>query len=267
MEEKMDISKPSIKIKSEFDSTKPVFSEVDMSTMKSQVWKHFLRDKKRGLAKCKLCDSVLKADQSTSVLNKHLKIHKIDVKSVEKLEEPPSKKGKIDSFFVPKSKPPELQELVAKISSVDGISFAALAKSESLQFVFQKAGYKMSKSHSELRNLAMNQYQSIKEKIKSEIAEAKESGIRLSITNDESTSTRNRRFMNINCHFETMYKSLGMARVYGLLPGQKCADLVMKRLEDYGIQLYMVVEFTTDAARVKVIHQECFTHGIHLAGM
>ena len=44
----MDFSKS--KIKREFDSTSPVFSEVDMSTVKSQVWKHFLRDKKRGLA-------------------------------------------------------------------------------------------------------------------------------------------------------------------------------------------------------------------------
>ena len=96
MEGKMDFSKS--KIKCEFDSTSPVFSEVDMSTVKSQVWKHFLRDKKRGLAKCKTCDSILKADQSTSVLNKHLRIHKIEVK-LETLEEPPNKKGKIDSFL------------------------------------------------------------------------------------------------------------------------------------------------------------------------
>ena len=123
----------------------------------------------------------------------------------------------------------------------------------------------------------MSQFETIKDKLKSEITEAKKPGIRLSITNDESTSTRNRRFMNINCHFEKIYKSLGMARVHGSLPGEKCAELVMKRLEEYGIELYMVVGFTTDAAPVMkkfikclpiddMIHQECFTHGIHLAG-
>lgn len=271
----MDISKPKVKL--EIDSSTPVFSEVDMSLVKSQVWRYFLRDKKRGLAKCKTCESVLKADQTTSALNKHLKIHKIEVKSeVATLEGPPSKKGKIDSFFAPKIKPPELQELVAKIVSVDGISFTALARSDSLQYVFQKAGYKMSKSHSELRDLTMNQFETIKDKIKSEISEAKNTGLRLSVTNDESTSTRNRRFMNVNVHFAEIFKSLGMARVHGSLPGEKCAELVLKRLQDYNIEPYMIVGFTTDAAKVmekfvkclpfEVIHQKCFTHGIHLAG-
>ena len=48
--------------------------------------------------------------------------------------------------------------MIAKMTAVDGISFAALARSESLQYVFQKAGYKLYKSHSDLRNLAMDQY-------------------------------------------------------------------------------------------------------------
>ena len=44
----------------------------------------------------------------------------------------------MEYFFAPKVKPPELQELVAKMTSVDGLSFAALTNSESLQYVFQK---------------------------------------------------------------------------------------------------------------------------------
>ena len=116
------------------DSTKYVFMDVDM---KSPVWIHFKRDKKHGVAKCKKCDSILKVGQSTSALIRHLKTHLIDIKSKENSqEEPPSKKGKMESFYSPKVKPPELQELVAKIRSGDGFSFSALAKSESLQFVF-----------------------------------------------------------------------------------------------------------------------------------
>ena len=49
-----------------FDSTKYEFREVDLSSVKSQVWKYFLRNKKEGLAKCKTCDVVLKAVQSTT---------------------------------------------------------------------------------------------------------------------------------------------------------------------------------------------------------
>ena len=82
--------------------------------------------------------------------------------------------------------------------------------------------------------------------------------------------------MNINAHFEQNFKSLGMARVDGSLPGAKCAELVLNRLEEYGIDLSMVVGFTTDGARVMskfikslpipILHQQCLAHGIHLAG-
>ena len=46
MEEKVDLSKPGPKpSKKLFDTTNYVFREVDMSCVKSKVWKHFLRDK------------------------------------------------------------------------------------------------------------------------------------------------------------------------------------------------------------------------------
>ena len=263
--------KPAIKL---MDVSKFVFREVEL---KSPAWKHFLRDQKNGVAKCKICETVMKTGASTSGLLNHLeKVHKIQLHSNETQEEPPTKKGKIQAFFSPKEKAPELQEIVAKMSAVDGFSFNAIAKSESLQYVFKKAGYTLPKYEGTLRDLAMNQYDSLKEQIKSKISDAKKSEIRLSITNDESTSTRNRRFMNINAHFQTSFQSLGMARVDGSLPGTKCAELVMKRLEDYGIDLWMVVCFTTDGARVmgkfvrslpiQILHQECLAHGIHLAG-
>ena len=87
MEEKLEISKPGPKTKL-FESTKYVLTEVDMS----QLRQYFIRDKKHGIAKCKTCDCILKSEQSSSSLNKHLKLHKIDTKSVETSEEPPSKK-------------------------------------------------------------------------------------------------------------------------------------------------------------------------------
>ena len=176
MDEK-NLSKPGPKQKL-FDSTKYVFSEVEMTSGNSGVWNHFLKDKKHNAAKCKSCDNILKADNGTSSLIRHLKnTHKIELKSVEPLDEPANKKGKLESFFQPKAKPIQLQEMVAKMTSVDGFTFSALAKSETLEYVFQKAGYKLYKSHSDLRNLAMDQYESIKNKIKSEIAEAKQSGM------------------------------------------------------------------------------------------
>ena len=242
MANKSGPSKPPIKL---MDTSKFVFREVE--NMKSPAWKHFLCDKKNGVSKCKICDTILKSDSSTSGLVRHLEnIHKIQLQPTKTSDEPPTKKGKIEAFFAPKEKPHELQEIVAKMSAVDGFSFSAIVKSESLQYVFKKAGYTLPKAHGALRDMAINQSKSIKTEIKSEISEAKKAGIRMSITNDESTSTRNRRYMNINAHFQSVFKSLGMSRVHGSLPGEKCAELVLKRLEDYGIDLKMVVCFTTD---------------------
>ena len=110
MEEKVDLSKPGPKpSKKLFDTTNYVFREVDMSCVKSKVWKHFLRDKKNGVAQCKVCKIILKSDQSTSALNKHLKVHKIELKTEESAEEPAAKRGKIQNYFGPKEKPLEIQ--------------------------------------------------------------------------------------------------------------------------------------------------------------
>ena len=105
----MDKKKEFLKIKVERSVSSPVFSEV-----KSHLWKHFLRDKKRGLAKCKVCESVLKCKNTTSVLNKHLKIHKIEAKPVENLEELPSKKGKIENLFCTKIKATRIARISCK---------------------------------------------------------------------------------------------------------------------------------------------------------
>ena len=77
MEEKLEISKPGPKTKL-FESPKYVLTEVDMS----QLRQYFIRDKKHGIAKCKTCDCILKSEQSSSSLNKHLKLETFSIISV-----------------------------------------------------------------------------------------------------------------------------------------------------------------------------------------
>ena len=81
MEKKLEISKPGPRTKL-FESTKYVFTEVDMSTVRSQIWQYFIRNKKHGIAKCKTCDCILKSEQSSSSLNKHLKLETFSIISV-----------------------------------------------------------------------------------------------------------------------------------------------------------------------------------------
>ena len=65
------------------------------------------------------------------------------------------------------------------------------------------------------------------------IVEIKKYNGRFSISFDESTSTRNRRFINLNLHFSTDFQSLDLIRVVGsmnterLIQLAKDADLVL----------------------------------------
>ena len=65
------------------DTTAFTFTEVNLESVKSAVWKYFLRYKKNSVAKCKICDNILKTVSSTSPLTNHLeKLHKVNLKTM-----------------------------------------------------------------------------------------------------------------------------------------------------------------------------------------
>ena len=102
------------------------FEEVG-AKRKSEVWQHFLFCKSTEKAKCKLCQTILKASgSSTKGLIIHLKSkHKIEVKSCLDIEDRPKPKiRKIDSFL--KSKKPSLEEILSQLTAVDGLTFNQL---------------------------------------------------------------------------------------------------------------------------------------------
>ncbi len=99
-------------------------------------------------------------------------------------------------------------------------------------------------------------------------------GQRFSITLDEYTSLKNRRFLNINIHQKNKHWNLGLKRVSGSFPAEKAAEIVAQRVEEFGLNMAdCVVCSVTDGASVmvkfgKIIsteHQTCYTHGVHLA--
>ena len=93
-----------------------------------------------------------------------------------------------------------------------------------------------------------------------------------SVTLDEYTSTRNRRYMNINLHYDSDPINLGMVRIEGTLPTERVENLVKERLHEFGLKMEDIVAVTTDGASVMkrfgrmicCIHQLCFAHGYHL---
>jgi hypothetical protein len=76
-------------------------------------------------------------------------------------------------------------------------------------------------------------------------------GMRFSLTFDEWTSIKNRRYLNVNVHIEDKFWSLGLARIVVSLPAEKCIELVQKVLMQFMLNYdEEIVSIATDGASV-----------------
>ena len=117
----------------------------------------------------------------------------------------------------------------------------------------------------------------VRSKNKAKIAEKIRNGERFSVTTDEYTSTQNKRYSAVSLHPSRGRPiKIGMMRIYGSLPGEKAASELKRKLNENEVnEDDHVVANTTDAASVmkkmgrkfRAMHQLCFSHGIHLAGI
>ena len=99
-------------------------------------------------------------------------------------------------------------------------------------------------------------------------------GTAFSLSFDEWTSVRNRRYMVVNVHeFGGHFWCLGLIRVSGSMPAEKCVDLLKERLLQFGLSLDKdIVGMCTDGASLmkkvgkltNAEHQLCWAHGVYL---
>ena len=102
-----------------------------------------------------------------------------------------------------------------------------------------------------------------------------ESDKKFSLTLDEWTSTKNRRYMNINLHdSEGKTYNLGLVRILGSCTSEKILNMVNERLLNFGLNLEdHIVGATSDGAAVMVkfgrlapsICQLCLNHAMHIS--
>jgi len=79
-----------------------------------------------------------------------------------------------------------------------------------------------------MKQLVMDEGKRVRSLMRAEIASLKQKGQRSSVTLDEWTSTRNHRYMNLNIHAEgARYWNLGLVRVHGSVPAEKCIELLL----------------------------------------
>lgn len=256
---------------------------------KTPIWGYFLRDKSGEFAKCKTCkfNKELKTGGgSTSGLHKHM----MSVHSINTLKKPASdvnissiasnssnsannaKKSVITSFFNLDDN--SLDAVLARMTAVDGLPFRIFVTSVELRKSLSARGFDVPKSESTIRYMVIKYGKIIRQKLAVELQRLKSKGERFSLSFDEWTSTRNRRYLNLNLHIKGKHWNLGLLRVHGSLPAEKCITQIAENLKSFGLSLYEdIVCITTDGASVmkkvgKLLpcdQQLCFAHAIHLA--
>lgn len=252
----------------------------------TSVWTHFLVAKDSKTAQCKYCPAILKTlGGSTKGLHTHLstkhdkKVITVRLSSSTSqsgdCEEPPLLKRKnisLDDYFV---KTETLDDVLARMTALDGFSFSVFVTSKDLRALLLSKGYSdLPKAASTVRNRVVNYSYRIRKHVTAELTALRKEGQRFSLSLDEWTSTFNKRYMNVNIHSEKKFWSLGLIRVDVSLKAETCVDILKERLSQFDISLDSeIVAIVTDGPNVmlkvgKLVnaeHQVCFAHGIHLA--
>ncbi len=248
---------------------------IEITGRKSDVWNHFKIDKTdRKSLKCNHCDTKFKNQCSPSTFKYHLEhkhLIKIDVVS----GSANLKSGQptlLKHFRKPEAKNAEV--VVSRLTAVSRIPFKTLADSEDIKRGWNAQGLKIPRTRTGIRDMVMCFGNKKREELESSISMKVKSGDRFSLTTDEWTSERNRRYMGLNLHHIGSANGLGMVRVNGSMPADKGLELIIEKLGQFGLDLKKhIVALTTDGASVMkklgrqsgILHQLCHSHGIHLA--
>jgi hypothetical protein len=266
--------------------------------LRNGVWEYFARSSNS--ATCQLCKSSLKVDGgSTKSLHTHLKSkHNICVlKRVAKTGEEDDDDdvegsgtgivnlksrsrseldtGSMSKYLMGTAKFNSMAATVSRMTSCDGMPFHVFASSPDLRRLMASSGYELPRSPNAIRALVMGHAGEIRMLVIHELKKLKSENQRFSLTFDEWTSNQNRRYMVINVHRNgRQFWSLGLVRVHGSMPAERCVQLIRNKLDSFGLDLdFDIVGICTDGASVmckvgKLVsreHQLCYAHGIHLA--
>lgn len=263
----------------------------------ASVWHYFRRSTDGLYAECQKCNKILKHSGSTSPLHNHLKlVHSINLKTVKGLQqttkdnentdlltqnsesvcEPKHKKMKISDFF--KADDDDVQTAVSKMAALDGLPFRVFSTSETLRKLFKKSGYDLPQSPNAIKNMVMAKCGQLKNDLKKEINELISKGHKFSITLDEWTSAKNRRYMNVNIHSPELkskpFRNLGLSRIKCRGTSENCYIILKEKLIQFGLSLEDdIVCIVTDGAsvmralgqRTSAQSQLCLAHGIQCA--
>ncbi|GFV15889.1 BED-type domain-containing protein [Trichonephila clavipes] len=218
--------------------------------------------------------NISKATQSVSSGSQNTEITKRKIDSDNDIRITSEQKKPLLSYFL-KEKKETLEEIVSKLVCVDGFTVNAITKSNFIRKSLHDKGYSFPPNPSDVMKLVYKQYNVIKARVTNEISSKLNAGLRCSLTLDEFTSLKNRRYLNINVRFnEGEIFNLGMLRISGSFSAANCVKAVETKLQEFGIITEKhIVACVTDGASMMVKFRKimsceyhlCYAHAIHLA--
>lgn len=192
------------------------------------IYCHYLRERNGQIAKCKKCSKEIKyVGGTTSSLHTHLKkLHNVSI--LKRKPQPISDENlattKITKYF---NNVVDIEDtlpaILSRMTALDGLPFSVFCTSKDIRKLLFTSGFKnVPKSSNTIQKLVVAYSGKVQAIVVDEFNGLKLKGCRASLTLDEWTSVSNRRFLNINVHYQKHVRSLGLIRVHGSLPAEMC---------------------------------------------
>lgn len=260
---------------------------------KEGIWSYYLRDDSGDSAQCIACKKNLKCGGgSTKGLHTHQKTHGIDILKKAATDTVPShsndlntepncsKKRKITNYYT--SEHNSLPAILSRMTALDGLPFSIFITSTDLRRCFRVTGHDLPNSANTVRMMVCSYADAMRNQLIDKLRQKKAAGRRFSLSFDEWTSNKNRRYFNVNLHGvdsidgKQSSQNLGLVRIPGPFSAESCIQALKTKLQQFELDLESdIVSITTDGCsmmtkigRLITPHQQlCLAHGIHLAVM
>lgn len=197
----------------------------------SFVWNYFNKLENKEEAHCSKCPKTNKPINckggSTSALVKHLKLRHGVTKETESTDgEPPSKKSKQSVLPFQQTKPSRM-EVIAELAAKDGFSIQQIRDSNFIRAGIKRLyDYELPQSSTTLMKEVTNFADLKQDELGKTFLAYVKSGKRFSVSFDEWTSRRGRRYCNVTLHTNEQKYCLGVARVFGSLTAKRTQDVI-----------------------------------------
>lgn len=210
---------------------------------KNSPWYYFNKTECKNAGVCKKCAKKIKTiGGSTSGLHTHLRTsHDINllkrgkddnemsaITTSNKPANTQASTSNILSFFksmVDDSFPAVISRLIAR----DGIPFSKICTSYDLRKFLMNKYKNVPSSPNSIREIVLKYGEKIRKEVIEHISKYKVAKKLVSLVFDEWTSINNRRYININIHAVDIFWNIGLTRVSGHLPAEKCITLLEKK--------------------------------------